>query len=175
MRTMTEYEEKFEQNGAYRRVYKTLVARDGERFLFLDDTFAYGGPDALYGATGYVAVPVREEEYERRVENVKDYEHSPLRHIYEEEAPRESWDEWIAAVPEYDIRELAYESAPSAVWDAVMGRIKAEPEWDRSEIHGVELISCGRLSDRFRGEHDIIYDQEALAAAIDAEERPIGH
>lgn len=125
-------------------------------YVFVDDIFVHS--DGLFGVTGDKAVPVSEDEFERRVDEWKDPEWSPLHHMYVEQVQNgldQSWSEWIER-QEHDIYHSVIDSAPGWIFDEVMERENGEP-------YDVEHIGCGRI---FGGDHSPdfaeVYDEALL-------------
>lgn len=143
-----------------------LVAKKDGAYIFVHYLFESGD---LHGATANDMVPVSEEEYERRLEEMRDYEWSPVAHVFDDVAgPNETWDEWIDEWIEVEGPELVLDpSYTGQHGDTVRERHKAEhgvePEY-------VECIGGGRMSRTLDREMDIIYDQELWAACQEAEE-----
>jgi len=130
-----------------KREYGELVAIGGRsEFHFVDEIFSY--EDGLHGATGTAMVPVTRKKIDRRVEELKDYEWSAVAHIYDEQDPSVSWDEWIGDWSRRELEELAYDPSYEGTYGAdVREYIGNNPEQfdiDESDVYAVECIGGGR-------------------------------
>jgi hypothetical protein len=115
------------------------ITNDGV-FIFVDKFFK--SSDKLYGATGTRMCAVSKERLEERIENVKDYDYSPLAHIYDEKDTPESWETWINSIPRRDLENAALDpSYRGRYWNTI------EDICDKLNIdfHTTECIGGGRM------------------------------
>lgn len=149
--------------------FNKLVTRDGRTFKFLDYVFDSG---SLHGATGTSMVPITEAQMEERRENYRDPEHSPLRRFFDNDVSNgmteKPWDEWIEDELTREGDRLLYDPSHEAQYGDVV-REHATRELGMHDIVAVECIGGGRCFTPDTS-YEVIYDQEALAAAWDAEE-----
>lgn len=133
---------------------------------FVDELFYYRDGH-LHGAKGTRMCPVTQAEVDRRIAEAKDYEWSPIAHIYDEEDTPQSWDEWVADIPEREWYELAIDPSYSAKYGEAVKRIAVEHMGFDTEPEHVECVGGGRMfgSNSF----DTVLDQTLLRMAHDAE------
>lgn len=153
--------------------YNELIARrERDTFVFLDSVFLSEGAQTIGGAKGSRMVPVTEEEMDRRRENYKDPEHSPMRHVYDDISPTESWETWIGEQLRVEGDRLLYDpSYEHKFGDAVREACADDDDLpDPDDIVAVECIGGGRMFAEVENSYDVVYSQEHLAIARDAEE-----
>jgi hypothetical protein len=164
-----------QRNGQTKYTFRALLARRQPEYYFVDYLFEYD--NGLHGATGTTMVPVSYVEMERREEEMRDYEWSPLAHIYDEQNTPVSWDEWIDK--ELDRRGwlLLYDPSYESRYGPIV-REKATGEdgyYDEGEIAVVECIGGGRMFSRVERNFDDVYDKELLRLVLEAEENGVGN
>ncbi|WP_226041191.1 hypothetical protein [Natrinema sp. DC36] len=175
MASEANYEVTEDTNGSVRRKYNTLIARDDCVFTFLDDTFVYPDDERdFHGATGTRMVPVTEEEMQRRREQMRDPEWSGLHHIYVEQVEDgldKSWTQWIDEQLRIEGDRLLYDPSYEHKYGEIV-REKVSRELGMENIVAVECIGGGRMFSGGENENEwgVVYDQEAVAVAFDAEE-----
>lgn len=141
-----------------RKTIERLVAKDESGgYVFVKDIFVHS--DEFYGVTGGKAVPVSEQEFERRIEEYKDYEYSPVAHLYDEENTPKGWDEWIGEW-ERDLYDIVVDSAPSFMWDEVNDL--------EDSAYDVEHVAGGRIFDG-DSEFETVFDEGLLQLVRDIE------
>ena len=133
-------------------------------FVCVDSLF-YCDED-LYGAKSKKFVPVYEDEHERRKEEYRDYEWSPLAHIYDETETTKSWDEWISQEMKYDEFGLLYD-------ESYVSTYKTQLDAAHKELHGDtpfvwECVSSGRMRSS-RDDYQQIFDPVAIHLADSVE------
>lgn len=112
------------ENGTY--VFVDYIFNDGKR----------------QGATGTRIVPVSKEYVEERIEEVKDYEWSPVAHIYDEQDTELGWDEWINQHSEREMEELVIDPSGGQYWDKVRELAEKHEEFD---FYTTDCIGGGRM------------------------------
>lgn len=136
-------------------------------YVFLDYLFESGN---LKGATGTKIYPVSREYVNERIEEIKDYEYSPLAHIYDEQNTKQGWEEWIEQLSRRELEGLAVDPSGGEYWD------KMEELCDKYEdfefyttdcIGGGRIFSNSRTSDR--DNYEILENPELLEKAKKAE------
>lgn len=152
----------------YQWNFDELVGRIRGEYHFLDYVFDNGN---FSGATGSSMVPVSQEEYDRRLEEYKDYEYSPIAHLYDEENTPLSWDEWISKW-DYDLPDLVLDdSYVHKYGDIVIEKAESESDMETSQWW-VECIGGGRM---FRPEsfedYDKVYNPDLLTLIETVETR----
>jgi hypothetical protein len=109
-------------------------------YIFLD--YVFKSSDKLFGATGTVIHPVSEEYVEERIEEMKDYEWSPLAHIYDEQDTPMSWDEWINQHSRRELEELVVDPSGGNYWDKTR---KLCEEHEEFEFYTTDCVGGGRI------------------------------
>lgn len=110
-------------------------------YVFLDRVFK--SREDFHGAVGTRMVPVSKEYVEERIEEIKDYEWSPLAHIYDEEDTPESWDEWINNMPDWELEEMAIDSSyQGKYWNKTE---EMAEKYYESEFYTTDCIGGGRM------------------------------
>lgn len=142
-----------------------IVAKNGREYIFVDDFFEYD--DGLHGATHTGVMGVTEEWYEERVEEFRDYEWSPMAHIYDEQNTPKGWDEWIDEVIRHDAPEIIVDPSGGKYYDTVKEKFEEETG---QEMYLTDCVSGGRMSGMYDRGVDTIYNQELWAAVQDVEE-----
>lgn len=160
---MTQYD-LTKSDGTVRMDISELVARDGRTYIFVDDLFYHDS--GLHGATGSRMVPVFQEEVDRRMDELRDYEWSGLAHIYDEQDPEESWDEWIdTQIRREGVRLILDESYVATYGETVKDRHEQE-HGDRPQY--VECIGGGRMFSRST-DYEQVFRDDLLRMIHDAE------
>lgn len=109
-------------------------------YVFLDKLFSYDS--GLHGATGTRMLPVSEEYVEERIEEFKDYEWSPIAHIYDEQQTDKSWDEWINQHSRRELEDLAVDPSSGQYWSKVQEVCEEHEEF---EFYTTDCIGGGRM------------------------------
>lgn len=154
--------------------YDELVGRDGREFIFLDYVFDTG-KDFGSGAVSTRMVPVTIEEFERRVEEYKDPEWSPIHHIYEEQVDNgldKSWSTWIEEQlriegPHRLVMDTSYAHKYE---DTVRDVCEREGIYGTEEIEAVECIGGGRMFNTIEKSDVTLYRPDLWAFAKQVEE-----
>lgn len=132
-KTMTNYDNKEEVNEF------VGIAKNGD-YIFLDYLFESG---RIHGATGTRLMPVSKEYVEERIETIKDYEWSPIAHIYDEEQTPLSWDEWLEENwSRRDFEDLAVDPSGGGYWHKVEELCEYHEDF---EFYMTDCIGGGRM------------------------------
>jgi hypothetical protein len=116
-------------------------------------------------------VPVTQDEIDRRMDEMRDQEWSPLAHIYDEQVKagyiEKSWDEWIENMIQTDgLRLILDESYVGKYGDVVKEYTSKElgysPEY-------VECVGGGRMFNDVDREYDTVYNDELMRMVQDTE------
>jgi hypothetical protein len=121
-------------------VNKFVGILDNETYVFLDKLFSYDS--GLHGATGTRIVPVSEEYVEERIEEVKDYDYSPVAHIYDEQDTPEGWDEWISNWSQRELEDLVIDPSGGQYWDKAK---EVCEKFEAFEFYTTDCIGGGRM------------------------------
>lgn len=141
------------------------VAVDGRTVMFVDDLFYH--ESGLHGATGSRMCPLTQEEANRRVADAKEYDYSPLAHTYDEENTPESWDEWIADIPEREWLEIVRDPSYTHKYgDRVREIATRYMDYDSEPAH-VECVGGGRIFGSIN--YETVLDHGLLRMVHDAE------
>ena len=108
-------------------------------YVFVDKFFEQNNHS---GATGTRIVPVSEEYVNEQIEEIKDYEWSPVAHIYDEQDPNISWDEWISEWSDYELEDLAIDPSGGQYWDKMKELCKEHEDF---EFYTTDCIGGGRM------------------------------
>lgn len=149
--------------------YNEIVGIQDRTFYALDKVFHYGvgDEDALHGATHSGMVPVSQAEYDERAKQFKDYEYSPLAHIYDEQNTTESWDDWIDVELRHNEPELILDmGGTSKFWDDV---VELSSKHFGVDAEYIEMVSGGRMFGTITREWDVVFRPDLIALAKDAE------
>lgn len=159
--TMVSYKHKEDVN-------EFIGITDDGTYVFLDKLFDHG--NGLHGATGTRLRPVSEEYVENRIEEIKDYEWSPIAHIYDEQNVPESWDEWINNWSHRELEDLAVDPSGGKYWDKTR---EVCEEHEDFEFYMTNCIGGGRMfSDSYESDPDnyqYLENAELLEKARQAE------
>jgi len=150
--------------------YKTLVARSGREFIFLDYLFDTGS--GLFGATGTTMVPVSQEEYDRRRDELKNPEWSPLAHIYDEQVDNgleKSFTEWIESMPEHDKHTAVMDTSYAHQYGDIVR------EHYSGDATYVECIGGGRMFNDVQRDMDEIYRRDLWELIRATEQTGLGY
>jgi len=149
--------------------FDTLIARSGNEFVFLDYLFDNdpSNPDSgLFGAVGTTMVPISESELQRRKEEHKDPEWSPIAHIWSEmndgadpENHESEFIEWVEQEMMYG-DPIVYDSS----YEYSLGETVREKS-TMDNISAVECIGGGRMFNSAYKEFDTVYRPDLLMAA----------
>jgi len=152
--------------------FNTLIAKRGGEYLFLDRVFDHdvSDPDSLSGAVGTSMVPIHEDDLQRRRDEYKDPEWSPLAHIWEEQngCDPENHPDRFSSYVENEMKygdPLVYDPSYSYQYGDT---VREKCEWG-DEIgdngHAVECIGGGRMFNRAFDNYDTIYRPDLLMLA----------
>jgi len=134
-------------------------------FRCIDSVF-YRDED-LYGAKSTTFVPIYEDEHERRKEEYRDYEYSPLAHIYDETQTTKSWDEWISQEMRYDEFGLLYDESYVATYQDQLDAAHKEVHGDTPFMW--ECVGGGRMLHEST-DYQQIFDPVAIHLARSVED-----
>jgi len=167
-----EYEVRDKGDSGVELHFNTLVAKKNGEYLFLNRVFDSDltDSDSLSGAVGTTMCPIHEEELQRRKEEYKDPEWSPLAHIWEEQNDRnpenhvDEFVEWVESEMKYG-NPLVYDPSYSYEYGDT---VRAMCEWS-DEIgdngYAIECIGSGRMFNSAFGEYDTVYRPDLLMLA----------
>lgn len=164
---LADYDRSEQSNGGIRYEVNELLAKNNRAYIFVREIFHYPDSETVRcGVTGSQMVSVTQEEANRRLDEMRDYEYSPLAHVYDDIDTPKSWDSWIDEQIQHEgVRLVLDDSYTHKFGDVVREKAKEESDIDAEYV---ECIGGGRM---FRGQDfDIIYDQELLALVQDVEE-----
>jgi len=152
--------------------FDSLVARNGMVFAFVDYLFDDSTENSdLYGAVGTSMRPVHEDEVERRREQYKDPNESPLRHVYEESEATQSWKDWIEGELRANGIDLLFnQSFLYKYGDVVREQCDEEALMNPDKIGAIECIDNSRMFTDLNGDHSKVYDEELLRIVKEVEE-----
>ena len=125
----------------HEKVEQFVGITENNIYVFVDKFFEQ---NSHHGATGTRLVPVSEEYVNRQIEEIKDYEWSPVAHIYDEQDPNISWDEWINQSPRRELEDLAINSSGDQYWDKMQELCKEHEDF---EFYTTDCIGGGRMFD----------------------------
>ena len=125
----------------YEKVEKFVgITKDGV-YIFVDKFFEQNNH---HGATGTRICPVSKKHIDQRIEEYKDYEWSPIAHIYDEQDIDVSWEEWINTWSRRDLEDLAVDPSGGQYWDKMQELCKEHEEF---EFYTTDCIGGGRMFD----------------------------
>lgn len=159
-----------ESNGEIELQVDELLARDGQTFVFVDRLF-FNPEKKFQGAVGGRMVPVTQDEYKHRLDEMRDYEYSPLAHVYDEVNERsrtnKSWDEWIGEQIQLEGPRLILDESYTAKYGEKV-REMTEKELGYSPEY-VECIGGGRMFRDINRNYDTVYNDELMRMVQDTE------
>lgn len=144
-------------------IRKPVGRTEDNEYVLVDSISVHN--DEFYRVTGDIEVPVYEEELERRINDIKDYETSELAHIYDEENTSKGWDEWIN---ERELYDWVVEHTRLWKYESIMDMENDEPIM-------VEHIDGGQIfGNDFSPTFEIVYDEPLLNMVQAIENEEIG-
>jgi len=167
-----EYEVRDKGDSGVELHFNTLVAKKNGEYLFLNRVFDSDltDSDSLSGAVGRTMCPIHQEELQRRKEQYKDPERSPLAHIWEEQNDRnpenhvDEFVEWVEDEMKYG-DPLVYDSSYSYEYGDT---VRAMCEWSDDigdDGYAIECVGGGRMFNSAFGEYDTVYRPDLLMLA----------
>ena len=136
----------------HEKVEQFVGITENNVYVFVDKFFEQNNHS---GATGTRLIPVSKEEVDRRIEEIKDYEWSPIAHIYDEQETPKSWSEWIGEWSEYELEELAVDPSGGQYWDKVEELCEYHEDFD---FYTTDCTGGGRMfSDKIVDEDNYRY------------------
>lgn len=123
----------------HKKVEQFVGITENGVYIFVDKFFEQG---SHHGATGTRIVPVSEKFVQDRIEEIKDYEWSPVAHIYDGEDTELSWDEWINQSPRRELEDLAIDPSGGQYWDKMQELCKEHEDF---EFYTTDCIGGGRM------------------------------
>jgi len=123
----------------HEKVEQFVGITENNVYVFVDKFFEQ---NSHHGATGTRIVPVSKQFVENRIEEVKDYEWSPVAHIYDEQNTELSWDEWINQFTRRELEELVIDPSGGQYWDKMKELCEEHEDFD---FYTTGCIGGGRM------------------------------
>lgn len=153
--------------------FDSLLGRRDRTYVFVDYLFEKR-PSGLHGAVGTRMSPVHVDEAERQEERYRDYEDSPVRYLYEEIDPVQSWDQWIESQFQHEGLRIIYDNSYEYKYgEVVKDKAKKELGISEKDIAIVECTGGGRMFNEVKRDFDVVYDDELFRLVKQAEESGI--